>query len=234
MHVQMNRRERLRESTKNEIRAVARTQLNQGGPAAISLRAIARDMGMTAAAIYRYYASLEALTEDLCADRYTDLTAVVVKARDSATTPVDQLREACRAYRRWALDNPHEYALICGEPVVDQLGEAPEAGAPGERKSEAAVRFTLAFLEPFSAVWHSRTTPPQPLVPGVAEALDGPVVDILLEQLPIEGVAFFVIGWARLSGAITTELFGHLRWAASDVEPLFEQNLEDMLRQLLV
>jgi len=226
--MQMNRRERLREATKNEIRTAARTQLNQGGPTAISLRAIARQMDMTAAALYRYYDSLEALVEDLCADRYDALTEVVRAARDASANPVDQLREACRAYRHWALKNPQEYALICGAPVLE--GQADAGPTP---KHESAIRFTLAFLEPFSAVWHSRTTPSQPLVPGVAEALDGPVVAILLEALPIEGAAFFVIGWARLSGAITTELFGHLKWAASDVEPLFEQNLEDMLRQLL-
>jgi AcrR family transcriptional regulator len=225
--MQMNRRERLRESTKDEIRSAARVQLNQGGPAAISLRAIARDMGMTAAALYRYYDSLDALVEDLCADRYEALTEVVMAAREAARTPVDQLREACRAYRRWALDHPQEYALICGAPVLEGTVDTTP-----KRKHDSAIRFTLAFLEPFSKVWQSRTTPPQKLVPGVAEALDGPVIDLLLEELPIEGVAAFVIGWARLSGAITTELFGHLRWAASDVAPLFEQNLEDMLRQL--
>ncbi|NUT37650.1 MAG: TetR/AcrR family transcriptional regulator [Hamadaea sp.] len=226
--MQMNRRERLRESTMNEIREVARGQLQQGGPAAVSLRAIARDMGMTAAALYRYYPSLEALVQDVCADRYDALTAVVIKARDTATTPLDQLREACRAYRRWALEHPHEYALICGEPVIEGQHDDPE----GSAKGESAIRFTMAFLEPFTAVWHSRTRPAQPLVPGVAESLAGPGLDVLRQALPIEGIAFFLIGWTRLSGAITMEIFGHLQWATSDVEPLFEQNLEDMLQQL--
>jgi AcrR family transcriptional regulator len=224
----MNRRERQREATKAEIREAARSQLNKGGPGAISLRAIARDMGLTAAALYRYYDSLEALHEDLCADRYEALTAVVMAARDSADTPLEQLREACRAYRRWALDNPHEYALICGEPVLDTWHSDTQPTA----KSASAMHFTLAFLEPFSAVWHARTQPAQPLVPGVAEVLTGPGVDVLLETLPVEGVTAFLVGWARLSGAITIEIFGHLRWAVSDAEPLFEQNLDDMLRQL--
>lgn len=226
----MKRRERLREATKDEIRSVARTQLTEGGPTAISLRAIARDIGMTAAAIYRYYDSLEALTEDLCADRYEDLTAKVIAARDSQTEPLEQLREACRAYRRWALARPQEYALICGTPVVGARQHEPED--PQSRKLRAAVGFTLAFLEPFNAIWRARTSPPQPLLPGVVEALDGPVVGLLLERLSVEGVVFFVNGWARLSGAITMEIFGHLRWAASDVGPLFEQNLDDLLRQL--
>ncbi|MEV6963716.1 TetR/AcrR family transcriptional regulator [Hamadaea sp. NPDC051192] len=223
-----NRRERQREATKQEIRDAARAQLTEGGPGAISLRAIARDMGLTAAALYRYYDSLDALVEDLCADRYDALTTEVLAARDIGATPLDQLREACRAYRRWALRNPHEYALICGEPVIDTMHTHVEPTPKGD----AAMRFTLAFLEPFTAIWHARTTPPQPLVPGVAEALSGPNVEALRQALPIEGVAFFLIGWTRLAGAITMEIFGHLRWATDDVEPLFEQNLEDMLRQL--
>jgi len=224
----MNRRERQREATKQEIRDAARGQLTEGGPGSISLRAIARDMGLTAAALYRYYDSLDALVEDLCADRYDALTTEVLAARDAAGTPLDQLREACRAYRRWALRNPHEYALICGEPVIDSMHSHAEVTPKGE----AALRFTLAFLEPFTAVWHARTTPPQPLVAGVADTLSGPNVEVLRQALPIEGVAFFLIGWTRLSGAITMEIFGHLRWATDNVEPLFEQNLEDMLRQL--
>jgi hypothetical protein len=97
----------------------------------------------------------------------------------------------------------------------------------------AGVDFTLAFVEPFAAAWQARSGPPVRLVPGVAESLDGPLVPVLLDALPIEGVVYFVNGWARLSGAIMMEIFGHLRWAAADVEALFEQNLDDMLRQMV-
>jgi AcrR family transcriptional regulator len=224
----MNRRERLREATKAEIKEVARLQLAQGGPGAISLRAIARDMGMTAAAIYRYYDSLEALTDDLYADRYAALTKEVVAAQAGQSDPVERLRHACRAFRHWALAHPQEFALICGAPVVS-VSEA----VPANPKMQAAVDFTLAFVEPFAAAWRTRSGPPVRLVSGVAESLDGPLVAVLLDALPVEGVVYFVNGWARLSGAITMEIFGHLRWAAGDVEALFEQNLDDMLRQMV-
>lgn len=225
--MQMNRRERLREATRTEIREVARAQLAQGGPTAISLRAIARDMGMTAAAIYRYYDSLEALTDDLCADRYAALTKEVLAAQAGQTEPIERLRHACRAFRRWALAHPHEFALICGAPALSTAGEV--AATP---KFEAGRDFTLAFLEPFAAVWHGRPGPPVQLVAGVTESLDGPLVEALSQALPIEGIVYFVNGWARLSGSITMEIFGHLGWAASDAEALFEQNLDDMLEQL--
>lgn len=215
----------------NEIRAAALAQLSAGGPAAISLRAIARDMGLTAAALYRYYDSLESLTEDLCADRYRSMTSAVVAARDAQSDSVSRLRAMCLAYREWALSHPQEYALICGTPVL-MTGEPPHDG-PAVDKMEAAVDFTLAFLGPFAEAWHSRRTPPAALLPGVLESLDGVVVDLLKDKLPPEGIVYFVNGWARLSGAITTEIFGHLRWAASNAEPLFRENLEDMLRQLV-
>lgn len=225
--VQTTRRERLREATKAEIKEVARLQLSQRGLGAISLRAIARDMGMTAAAIYRYYDSLEALTDDLCADRYAALTKEVVAAQQGQTDPVERLRQSCRAFRRWAIAHPQEFALICGAPTTNADGETPATP-----KMEAGLDFTLAFVEPFAAVWQARPGPPVPMVPGVIESLDGPLVEVLLQALPIEGVVYFVNGWARLSGSITMEIFGHLGWAVSDAEWLFEQNLDDMLHQV--
>lgn len=224
----MNRRERLREATKAEIKEIARVQLAQGGPGAVSLRAIARDMGMTAAAIYRYYDSLEALTDDLCADRYAAMTKEVLAAQEGQTEPVEQLRQACRAFRRWALARPLEFALICGAPTIPSDGER----VPATPKAEAGLEFTLAFVGPFAAMWRRRTGPPTQLVPGVIESLDGPLIEILREALPLEGIVAFVNGWARLSGSIMMEIFGHLGWAVSDAEVLFEQNLDDMLRQL--
>lgn len=223
----MNRRERLREATKTEIKEIARLQLTQGGPGAISLRAIARDMGMTAAAIYRYYDSLEALTDDLCADRYAALTKEVLTAQVGQTEPVEQLRHACRAFRHWAMAHPQEYALICGAPTTSPDGEMPVTPKMG-----AAVEFTLAFVGPFAAMWRDRLGPAVRLVPGAAGSLDGPVIEVLREALPLEGIVYFVNGWARLSGSIMMEIFGHLGWAVSDAEALFEQNLDDMLRQL--
>jgi hypothetical protein len=81
-------------------------------------------------------------------------------------------------------------------------------------------------------MWQARTAPPTPLVPRMLESLDGALVEVLQQSLPIEGIVYFVIGWARLSGSITMEIFGHLRWAITDAEALFEQNLDDMLHQL--
>ena len=109
--------------------------------------------------------------------------------------------------------------LIAAEPVASP-------------KMDAGLEFTLAFVEPFAAVWQNRTSPPAPLVPGVRESIDGALVDVLKQSLPVEGIISFVIGWARLSGSITMEIFGHLRWAVNDAEVLFEQNLDDLLRQL--
>jgi AcrR family transcriptional regulator len=223
----MNRRERLREATKAEIKEIARAQLAQGGPTAISLRAIARDMGMTAAAIYRYYDSLDALTDDLCADRYAALTKEVLAAQAGQAEPVEQLRQACRAFRGWAITHPQEFALICGAPTISAEGEP--VATP---KMAAGLEFTLAFLGPFASVWDGRSGPPVQLVSGAVESLDGPLVEVLRESLPPEGIVSFVNGWARLSGSITMEIFGHLGWALSDAEALFEQNIDDMLRQL--
>src|SRR5215469_3655476 len=100
------RRERLRTATVAEIKQLARRLLVDGGPSAISLRAIARDMGMTAPAIYRYFASLDALIQELVEDFFDELRAAVEAVPVDPGRPAEQLMEMARALRRWSVAHP--------------------------------------------------------------------------------------------------------------------------------
>src|SRR6476661_94588 len=91
------RRERLRTATVAEIKDLARRLLVSGGPTAISLRAIARDMGMTAPAIYRYFPSLDALVQEVVEDLYNEARLAIEAVRDAAAPPAEQLIEMARA-----------------------------------------------------------------------------------------------------------------------------------------
>jgi AcrR family transcriptional regulator len=101
------RRERLRREMLDEIIGTARLLLEKGGPSAISVRAIARQLGMTGPAIYRYYPSLDALMSALSESVISELCAAVESARD-------QSGGMAREFRGWALDHPASFRFALG------------------------------------------------------------------------------------------------------------------------
>jgi AcrR family transcriptional regulator len=229
----ISRRERLRAATLEEIKQAARQHLVADGPAAISLRAVARDLGLTAAALYRYFPSLDALVEELCADLYLELSEAIVTARDAAgraapDEPTAPLVAACREFRRWSVAHPTEFALMFGSPL------------PGVAEFDmncavhrAGLTFSSAFLDAFVVLWRSR--PPAPALDPAAEARliesAGPLLAAGTE-LPPAALHTYLSGWTRLYGIVAMEVFGHLRWAVSDVEPLFEVEIAEYLAGL--
>jgi AcrR family transcriptional regulator len=244
------RRERVRAATLDEIKQTARRLLIEQGPAAISLRAIAREMGMTAPALYRYFPSHEALLDGLCGDLKDELVAELEQARDAV--PADQIEirllAACRAFRGWAIAHPAEFTLMFASArreVSEVSGSVPFAGArpePGECLGEvaagpgheAAQRFGRVFMDLIVELWHRRHFPviesdvfPPDLRRQLERFVDGAGLSV-----PI-GVAYvFLSGWVRLYGLVALEVFGHLDFAVGDVEPLFEAEIRAMAAQL--
>lgn len=225
MAVVQTRRERLRAATLAEIKEAARGALVREGPTAISLRAIAREMGMTAPALYRYFGSREDLVDALVEDLFTELSAEVAAARD-AEAPDDlagRLVGASRAFRSWAVAHPAEFGLIFGSPVLEP------APLP-EDEDSAGRQFAEIFLALFVELWTRRPF----LVPEPTE-LD-PVllrqVEAFAERagggLPAGAVLAFLTCWARLYGLVAMEVFGHLRFCLDDAQPMFERTLREL------
>ena len=131
-------RARVRAEMIAEIKAVARRHLATDG-ANLSLRAVARDMGMVSSALYRYFASRDDLLTALILDAYNAL-GDAVEAADAAVTDRARLRvrwlAAARAVRGWALANPAEYALLYGSPVP---GYAAPAGHDRRGRADSVV-----------------------------------------------------------------------------------------------
>src|SRR5215471_7951252 len=154
-------RERVRAELIREITEIARRQLATEGAAGLSLRAVAREMGMVSSAIYRYFPSRDDLLTTLIIDGYNAVGTAVEKA-DAAWPAEDYAGRwlaACRAVREWALAHPHEYALVYGSPVPGYqapavfgkiIGDACRAGAAGA---------------PGPAMQHASGTVPGPPVP---------------------------------------------------------------------
>src|ERR1700754_430068 len=112
-------RERVRAELTREITDIARRQLATEGAGGLSLRAVARDMGMVSSAIYRYYPSRDDLLTTLIIDGYNAVGEVVVKAEAARerTDVMGRWLALCHGLRDWALAHPQEYALLYGSPV---------------------------------------------------------------------------------------------------------------------
>ena len=225
------RRERLREATLREIRDVARRLLVADGEAAVSLRAIARDMGMTAPALYRYYSSHTDLMVALTADLYDELTAELEKARDAAPGAgvAERLLAVCRRLRGWSLGHPAEFGLMFASPLPHLATELAGTATP-DPAHQAGMRFGLVFHDLVLQVWLADPYP----TPDPAR-MDPALVRQLAEcaaafggRMPPAAVHVFLDCWVRLYGLVCMEVFGQLRFALSDAEPMFEETLRDL------
>jgi AcrR family transcriptional regulator len=222
------RRSRVRDATTAEIKATARQLLVADGPDALTLRAIARGMGMSAPALYRYFGSHEEIVGGLCLDLLAEITTTLEQARDTVGTddPIGRLMAACRAFRDWSLAHPREFQLLFAS-----RGEAP---LPAHAQVDEDLSFGAVFLGIFVEIWQD-----QPFaVPADDELPERLVAQLTTfsryagDVLPLGALAAYLAGWVRLYGAVTIEVFGHLGFALSDAEPMFEAMLADMRRQL--
>ena len=129
-----NRREKKRKATLDEIRATAWKQIGELGAASLSLRGIAREMGVTAPALYRYYKDRDALVTALLIDAFTAFGDALEAARDSrpANDHAGRFRLMCKAYFTWAAQNPQRYELMFGIPIEGYLF-AKELGPVAQR-----------------------------------------------------------------------------------------------------
>jgi AcrR family transcriptional regulator len=110
-------RERYRQQVRAEVQDLAWQQVAEAGASGLSLKAIAKQMGLTAPALYRYFASRDDLLTELILSAYRDLADVVETAAQGPESATEQLVSIAGALRSWALDNPHRYLLIYGTPV---------------------------------------------------------------------------------------------------------------------
>jgi AcrR family transcriptional regulator len=223
------RRARVRQATVEEIKAVARAQMAAEGTAGVTLRAIARDMGMTAPALYRYFGSRDELVTALVTDAYDALADAMegAVAAVPAAGHAERLLTAFAAFRRWSLEHPTEFALIFGSPIPGY--QAPATTRPaGERHTGLLLRL-LAEAHRAGALRRGQ------LDMGVPPALERQLVAFRERQgvadLPVPVLAFALSAWVRLHGVVALEVFGHLRPAVGDGAPLFEQEIGAILRQ---
>lgn len=198
-------RDRARAQTMADIVRIGRQHLSTEGAAALSLRAVARDLGVVSSAVYRYVASRDELLTLLVVAGYDELGDAV----DSALEKVEEgdfgarLTAIGTTVRAWAVGDPAMYALLFGSPV-------PGYHAPAERTTEPGTRVIRALVQLWAQAYAAGAiqVPEGPPVPGSLAKAFVAVRAELGVDLPDQVLARGVLAWAALFGCISFEVFG--------------------------
>jgi len=219
-------RARVRAELTDQIKAVARRHLGVDG-ADLSLRAVARELGMVSSAVYRYFPSRDDLLTALILDAYNDIGAAGERA-DAAVPRTDltgRYLAVCRATRHWALAHPHEYALIYGSPVPGYAAP-PDTVDPAQR----TVAVLAAILRDGYA-GGALTVPPGERMPRQVRAdLTRVLADPRFAGAPAALLARGMTAWAALFGLISFELFGRFETVISARDAYFEHQCRLLAR----
>ena len=209
-------RERYRAQVRGEVKQAALSQLAESGPAGLSVSAIGKQLGVSGPALYRYFASRDELLTELVIDAYHDLADAL---RAAASQPAGlelrpRFEALARAYRSWALAQPHRYRLLYGPPL-------PGYDAHAQRLVEAAQASMKVLLGVLREAGDPTATPP-------AEPLASQLLALARTHGPGTDAAMAlraVIIWSRLHGLVSLEIAGNLASMGIDAGQIFEAQL---------
>lgn len=220
----LSRRERARAATIEEIKQTAAQLMSEHGTTDLRFSDIAREMGMTPPALYRYFADRDELITALIVDAYDELGAVVAAARERAGSDVwERFLAVAQAYRNWAKDEPVRFALILGMPVPGYA--APEHGPTTEAAIRAMDQLKSLFIDAADRGVLNR--------PMLAEVDDAVRQSCEADQhehpesppVPPEIFQAMLHCWASLHGLASLEAHGHLDWLTPEArDAIFVSN----------
>lgn len=213
-----------------QIKDAARRQMTQHGPAGLSLRSIARDLGITAPAIYNYFPRRDDLITALIVDSFTALAEAMEAAEAGVQSdrPYEKILALCLAYREWAIEHPMDFQFIGGSPI-------PGYQAPEEVTIPMARRPFLGlfrwFLRAYQAGELTIPVEYQDVPPALAE---GVAAWCRASGIAMPGSLMgpLMSGWARIYGLTTLELFHHSRPLVGDCATLYRYEISALLQHL--
>jgi AcrR family transcriptional regulator len=212
------------------IKDAAWRQIGESGASSLSLRGIARELGITAPAIYNYFPDRDALVTTLVSDAYASFGDWQIDAMNSIPGPgkeIDRLRATGLAYRAWALDHPHRYMLIFGNPVPGYVPPMQEL-MPVMMRSISALTGVIGELYALGMI------DPQGIpLPQVANSQG--FCDMMAggddSKLTVLSIALLI--WSRVHGLVSLEITGKLPAFANDGAALYEFELEAIAQQFI-
>ncbi|MFI8390317.1 WHG domain-containing protein [Streptomyces sp. NPDC085540] len=212
-------RERYRQQVREEVKEKAWQQIAGSGASALSLNAIAKQMGMSGPALYRYFANRDELITELIRDAYRSLADAFVAA-DGGGAGRPGLAGLAQVLRTWALADPHRYFLVYGTPV-------PGYHAPPD-VTVIASELMSVLLDACAAAVPTATPDAQPhaveehLAAHRAWAASHP-------DAPPSALHLALTFWSRLHGVLSLELAGHFTGMALDPALLFAAEVDRLV-----
>jgi AcrR family transcriptional regulator len=225
------RRDRVRAETTAEIKERAWSLMADAGADALSLRAVARQMGMAPSALYRYFPSRNELLTALIVDGYNSLAEALSAAYDKARAGAHALSAAetfgrvAKAYRRWALDHPTEFGLIFSASIPGYAGNE-QTTAASARSSDVLLGVMVDMVDEgeFDLEWKGTDLTPELVQKLQKWSAQGG------RNLPVPALAAAMWSYATLHGAVSLEVNRHLPPELLGSEELFESAIHNVVR----
>ncbi len=210
------------------IKETAWRQIAETGAAALSLRSIARELGITAPAIYNYFADRDALVTALIVDAYTSLGESQIEA--IAVLPEADLKARFKAlglaYREWAITHPQRYQLIFGTPIPNYV--APDdITFPAAANAIVPLANTVQALHSSGQLHAERLAPMTPALQSMLEAWQK------IQPADIEVLYMTVVIWSRVHGLVMLEIGHHNPAVITDPGEIFRREIDTMTLQYL-
>jgi AcrR family transcriptional regulator len=221
----VTRRARIRDATKEEIKAIARRQMAEQGTAAISLRGIAREMEVTPTALYRYFASHDDLITELILDAY-HAHADALEAADRKMATEDykgRMYAVLMVFRGWAIEHPTDFQLIYGNPI-------PGYHAPDEPTIEAVRRNMSVVVNILNGAMKAGKLKPEHT--EIPQAVAQQITRVNSYDVPDTLVYIGMTGWTRIHGIIMLELFNHIQNVVGDTEAFYQHQVQSLIQHI--
>lgn len=218
-----------RRSMRQSIKDSARHMLVSNGAASLNLTAVARSLGVTTPALYRYFTDLDDIVQHLATDLVTELVGHMTDAVRPEDGLATQLRNVTLAFREWSVAHTHEFGLLFGMPTTAVRTTHLELSG------DWMVRLAEVWGPLFITAWHQNDFPirddaqlPPELVQQISNYRDA----LGRPELPVGMLVVFLDCWRQIYGAVCLEVFGHMGTAITDHEPLFRTMVNDLLARL--
>lgn len=234
-------RARFREQVREDIKAAALRQIATGGAAAVSVNAIAKQLGVSGPALYRYFANRDALLAELVLDAYHDLADALAAVTDRALgqSPPDRLLALARAWRAFALAEPHRYRLLFAPPVPGYDAHAEPFAIAARRAMAvgldvladvAAAETEAARPPPASAGRPASAFPESPPEPDLSAVVSSHPELFTATGAGPDELLRAISAWAQLHGLVSLELGGNFAPMGIDADALFRYEVDALVR----
>ncbi|MFI0730741.1 TetR/AcrR family transcriptional regulator [Streptomyces sp. NPDC021225] len=223
-------RQRRRAVATQEIVEAAESYIAEHGPHALSLRGVARNLGMTVQGLYHYFPNRDALVTVLVTKAYEDLADAVSAAADTAADESAALRflAAAEGYRRWAITHVERFQLLYGAPLRHYA--APHDGPTTQAMHRMCAVFQREMFDGFTTA-QLAAADTRGLSSALQEHLE-PLFPHGPETLPPPASALLLGAWGHLHGLVVLEVFGHTSFIGEHQAEIFHMAMRDLLEDI--